>query len=71
VVTRYKLWADVDLLKRRDPIKGQFFLIHQWRHYTIDLVWDELREVPTVILSIVAGAEALVKWDGPDEVRYA
>jgi hypothetical protein len=69
VVTRYKLWADVDLLKRRNPVKGQLALIHGWRYYTIDLVWEELQEVPTVTMSIAAGPEAPVEWDGPDELH--
>jgi type II secretory ATPase GspE/PulE/Tfp pilus assembly ATPase PilB-like protein len=70
VVTRYKLWADVDLLKRRYPVEGQFALVYGWRHYTVDLVWEELQEVPTVTLSIVAGSEAEVEWDGPYELHY-
>jgi type II secretory ATPase GspE/PulE/Tfp pilus assembly ATPase PilB-like protein len=69
VVTHYKIWADVDLLKRRYPVNGEFALVYGWRHYNVDLVWEELREAPTVTLSIVAGSEADVEWDSPDELH--
>jgi type II secretory ATPase GspE/PulE/Tfp pilus assembly ATPase PilB-like protein len=68
VTTRYKLWADVDLLNRRYPLKGQFALIHRRRHYSVDAVWENPRQDPRVTLRIVAGAEAQVDEDGPEEL---
>lgn len=63
IVTRYKLWADVDLLSRRYPLKGRFSLIHGYRHYSIDAVWEGPWPEPRVTMSIMAGEEAQEKDD--------
>lgn len=68
VTTRYKLWADVDLLDRRYPLKGQFPLIYQRRHYSLDVVWEDPRHQPRVTMSIVAGAEAQVEEEAPEDL---
>jgi type II secretory ATPase GspE/PulE/Tfp pilus assembly ATPase PilB-like protein len=68
VITRYKIWADVDLINRRYPLKGQFSLVHAWRHYCIEAVWDDPRQDPKVTLSIITGGEALIEEDGPEDM---
>src|SRR5947209_7130736 len=63
VTTRYKLLADVDLLNRRYPLKGQFSVVNGGRHYSIGVTWEDPQHDPTVTLSIEAGAEADVEED--------
>jgi type II secretory ATPase GspE/PulE/Tfp pilus assembly ATPase PilB-like protein len=59
LVTRYKLWADADLLSRRYPLKGQFSVIQGRRHYSIEVVWEgPWPDEPRVTMCIAVGAEA-------------
>lgn len=65
VVTRYKLWAAVDLLDRRYPLQGRFSLIHGHRHYHVDVTWEDPWPHRKVTLSIAPGAAAPVEHDDP------
>jgi uncharacterized protein YjbI with pentapeptide repeats len=65
VVTRYKIWADVDLQNCHYPLRGQFPLSHGRRHYNIDVIWEDPRLYPRrVTMSIAAGAESAVGAGG-------